>query len=169
MALSAIALHLSCEKLYCHCRAMRCLCMTAERATINLTPVELTGQKPMQPLLGTEHYQCMASLFIRDAIRHHSLHCHAAYETGSKCSQHPCVPHTILPPLKQHTVVEPCHRKYIGVPHFHVLQALVTALQNILSQDLELAETCVTTDCVPSCATTTVGKVANDTGVNRQH
>lgn len=55
--------------------------MTAEHTTINLTPAELTGQKPMQPLLGTEHYQCMDSLFIRGSIRHRSLRCHTGYET----------------------------------------------------------------------------------------
>lgn len=68
------------EQLYFHCQAMKCLCMTAEHTTINLTPAELTGQKPMQPLLGTEHYQCMDSLFIRGSIRHRSLRCHTGYE-----------------------------------------------------------------------------------------
>lgn len=72
------------EKLYFHCRAMKCLCMTAERTTINLTPAELTGQKPMQPLLGTEHYQCMDSLFIRGSIRHRSPRCRTGYETDGQ-------------------------------------------------------------------------------------
>lgn len=62
------------EKLYFHCGAMRCLCMSMERGTINLPPVELTGQKPMQPLLGTEHYQRMVSSFIWPVIRHYSPH-----------------------------------------------------------------------------------------------
>lgn len=74
----------SVEKLYFHCRAMKCLCMTTENCTINLTPAELTGQKPMRPLLGKEHYQCMDSLFIRGSIRHCSLGCHAEYETENK-------------------------------------------------------------------------------------
>ena len=78
----AIALHFQWEKLYFHRQAMKCLCMTVEHTTINLTPAELTGQKPMQPLLGTEHYQCMDSLFIRGSIRHCSLRCHTEYETN---------------------------------------------------------------------------------------
>lgn len=77
------------EKLYFHCQAMKCLCMTVEHTTINLTAAELTGQKPMQPLFGTEHYQCMDSLFIRGSIRHHSPGCHTGYtadrQTASQC------------------------------------------------------------------------------------
>lgn len=80
---------------------MKCLCMTAEHTTINLTPAELTGQKPMQPLLGTEHYQCMDSLFIRGSIRHHSLRCHAGYETDSQ--QVNAVSHTTLPTVEQYS------------------------------------------------------------------
>lgn len=72
------------EKLYFHCQAMKCLCMTAEHTTINLTAAELTGQKPMHPLLGTEHYQCMDSLFIRGSIRHCSLCRRTGYESDSK-------------------------------------------------------------------------------------
>lgn len=68
-----IALHFQRERLYFHCRAMKCLCMTAPHCAINLMLAELTGQKPMQPLLGTEHYQCMDSLFIWGSIRHCSL------------------------------------------------------------------------------------------------
>lgn len=80
------------EKLYFYCQAMKCLRMTAEHTTINLTVVELTGQKPMQPLLGTEHYQCMDSLFIRGSIRHRSL-CHCAgYEKDSSST----VPHITM-------------------------------------------------------------------------
>lgn len=78
-------------KLYFHCQAMKCLCTTPEHTAINLTAAELTGQKPMQPLLGTEHYQCMDSLFIRGSIRHCSLCCHAGYEdrkTASQCWSH---------------------------------------------------------------------------------
>lgn len=78
---------------------MKCLCMTVEHTTINLTPVELTGQKPMQPLLGTEHYQCMDSLFIRGSIRHRSLHCHTGYETDRQ--QVNAVSHTTLPTVEQ--------------------------------------------------------------------
>lgn len=81
---SPIALHFQRERLYFHCRAMKCLCMTVRHCAINLTLAELTGQKPMQPLLGTEHYQCMDSLFIRGSIRHCSLCFHTEYETGSK-------------------------------------------------------------------------------------
>lgn len=78
---------------------MKCLCMTVEHTTINLTPAELTGQKPMQPLLGTEHYQCMDSLFIRGSIRHCSLHCHTGYETDRQ--QVNAVSHTTLPAVEQ--------------------------------------------------------------------
>lgn len=67
--------------------------MTAEHTTINLTPAELTGQKPMQPLLGTEHYQCMDSLFIRGSIRHRSLHCHTGYEADRQTASQCCVTH----------------------------------------------------------------------------
>lgn len=81
---SPIALHFQRERLYFHCRAMKCLCMTAPRRAINLALAELTGQKPMQPLLGTEHYQCMDSLFIRGSIRHCSLCFHTEYETGQQ-------------------------------------------------------------------------------------
>lgn len=81
---SLIALHFQRERLYFHCRAMKCLCMTAPHCAINLTPVELTGQKPMQPLLCTEHYQCMDSLFIRGSIRHCSLCFYTEYQTDSK-------------------------------------------------------------------------------------
>ncbi len=89
------------EKLYFHCQAMKCLCMTAEHTTINLAPAELTGQKPMQPLLGTEHYQCMDSLFIRGSIRHRSLCCHTGYETDRQ--QVNAVSHTTLPTVEQHS------------------------------------------------------------------
>lgn len=88
------------EKLYFHCQAMKCLCMTAEHTTINLTPAELTGQKPMQPLLGTEHYQCMDSLFIRGSIRHRSLRRHTGYEADRQ--QVNAVSHTTLPTVPQH-------------------------------------------------------------------
>lgn len=87
------------EKLYFHCQAMKCLCMTAEHTAINLAPAELTGQKPMQPLLGTEHYQCMDSLLIRGSIRHRSLHCHTGYETDRQ--QGDAVSHTTLPTVGQ--------------------------------------------------------------------
>ena len=89
------------EKLYFHCQAMKCLCMTAEHTTINLTAAELTGQKPMQPLLGTEHYQCMDSLFIRGSIRHRSLRCHTGYEADRQ--QVNAVSHTTLPTVEQHS------------------------------------------------------------------
>lgn len=80
---------------------MKCLCMTAEHTTINLTAAELTGQKPMQPLLGTEHYQCMDSLFITGSIRHRSLHCHTGYETDRQ--QVNAVSHTTLSTVEQHS------------------------------------------------------------------
>lgn len=81
---------------------MKCLCVTGEHTTINLTPAELTGQKPMQPLLRTEHYQCMDSLFIRGSIRHCSLHCHAGYETNRQ--QVTAVSHTTLPKGEEHSI-----------------------------------------------------------------
>lgn len=55
----------------------------------------------MQPLLGTEHYQCMDSLFIRGSIRHRSLHCHAGYETDGQ--EVNAVSHTTLPTVEQHS------------------------------------------------------------------
>lgn len=96
------------EKLYFHCQAMKCLCMTAAHTTINLTPAELTGQKPMQPLPGTEHYQCMDSLFIRGSIRHRSLPCHIGYETDSKSM----LCHTQHCPHWSNTVKESCTGYY---------------------------------------------------------
>lgn len=75
--------------------------MTGEHTTINLAAAELTGQKPMQPLLGTEHYQCTDSLFIRGSIRHRSLHRRSGYETDEqRVEAGPC---TTQPTVEEHS------------------------------------------------------------------
>lgn len=95
---SGIALHFSGRSFIFIAKQWSVFVWLENTTTINLAAAELTGQKPMQPLLGTEHYQCMDSLFIRGSIRHRSLHCHTETD-ARRVNAAPC---TTLPTVEKH-------------------------------------------------------------------